>query len=347
MAIRIGINGFGRIGRLAYRYATEVEGVEIVAINDLVPADQLAYLLSHDTVHGLFPRRGEGKVVADGTTIKVLCGAGETCQQTTVMAIKDPTEIPWDDYKVDVVLECTGLFLSREKAELHFKGPKNQGVKRVILSAPAKDKDIRTVVYKVNETAITPEDRVISNSSCTTNCLAPVVSVLLDKFGIETIFFNTIHAFTNDQNIIDAPHKKDWRRARTGSANIIPTSTGADKAIAKIYPELVGKIKGVATRVPVPDGSATDVVVTLKRDTTVEEVNAALTEAANGRLNGILEAANDELVSSDIVGNRHSSIADLKQTNMLGGRTLRLLAWYDNEMGYSCRMIDLVKALLG
>lgn len=347
MAIRIGINGFGRIGRLAYRYATEVEGVEIVAINDLVPADQLAYLLSHDTMHGMFPRRGEGKVVADGNTLKVVCNEGGVVSQSVVTAIKDPTEIPWDDFKVDVVLECTGLFLDRAKAELHFKGPKNQGVKRVILSAPAKDKDIRTIVYKVNEASITPEDRVLSNSSCTTNCLAPVVSVLLDKFGIENIFFNTIHAFTNDQNIIDSPHKKDWRRARTGSANIIPTSTGADKAIAKIYPELVGRIKGVATRVPVPDGSATDVVVTLKRDTTVDEVNAALVEAANGRMKGILEAADDSLVSSDIVGNRHSSVADLQQTNMLGGRTLRLLAWYDNEMGYSCRMIDLVKYLLG
>jgi len=347
MAIRIGINGFGRIGRLAYRYATEIEGVEIVAINDLVPADQLAYLLSHDTVHGVFPRRGEGKVVADGNALKVVCSDGKVAAQSVVTAIKDPTEIPWDDYKVDAVLECTGLFLDRAKAELHFKGPKNQGVKRVILSAPAKDKDIRTIVLKVNEASITPEDRVLSNSSCTTNCLAPVVSVLLDKFGVENIFFNTIHAFTNDQNIVDAPHKKDWRRARTGSANIIPTSTGADKAVARIYPELVGHIKGVATRVPVPDGSATDVVVTLKRDTTVEEVNAALVEAANGRLHGVLEAADDFLVSSDIVGNRHSSVVDLQQTNLLGGRTLRLLAWYDNEMGYSCRMVDLVKYLLG
>jgi len=347
MALRIGINGFGRIGRLAYRYATCFDDVEVVAINDLVPADQLAYLLGHDTVHGLFPRRGEGKVVAEGNALMVLDKAGALKAKTDVLAIKDPAEIPWDDYKVDVVFECTGLFLGRDKAELHFTGAKNQGVKRVILSAPAKDKDIRTVVYKVNHDTIEAADRVISNSSCTTNCLAPVVSVIREQFGIENVFFNTIHAYTNDQNVIDSPHKKDFRRARTAAANIIPSSTGADKAIAKIYPDLVGHIKGVATRVPVPDGSATDMVFTLKVDTTVDAVKAALIAAANGPLAGVMEASDEALVSSDIVGNPNSSIVDLEQINMLGARTLRILSWYDNEMGYSCRMVDLVRSLHG
>ena len=347
MTLKIGINGFGRIGRLAYRYASQFNDVEVVAINDLVPAEQLAYLLGHDTVHGLFPMRGQGSVTATGNKLQVLDAAGQAQTSSEVTAHRDPAEIPWTDFGVDVVFECTGLFLTQEAGAKHFSGPKNSGVERVILSAPAKDAEIRTVVFKVNDDTITADDRVMSNSSCTTNCLAPIVSVMREAFGVDnvsSVYFNTIHAYTNDQNTVDGPHK-DPRRARAAAANIIPTSTGAAKAISKIFPELAGNIKGVATRVPVPDGSATDIVFSLKVDTDEETVIKALTAAAAGRLKGVLEASNDHLVSSDIVGNPHSSIADLQQTVVLAGKTVRVLSWYDNEMGYSCRMVDLARSL--
>jgi glyceraldehyde 3-phosphate dehydrogenase len=346
MTVRIGINGFGRIGRLAYRYATGFNDVEVVAINDLVPADQLAFLLAHDTVQGLFPLRGQGSVRAEGNVIQVLDAAGKVLRSTVVTAEKDPTQLKWDELKVDVVLECTGLFLGRDKAAMHYSGPANAGVKRVILSAPPKESDTRTVVLKVNHQTVTPDDRIVSNSSCTTNCIAPVFAVLHESFGVESAFFNTIHAYTNDQNVVDSPHKKDLRRARTAAANIIPTSTGADKAIMSIFPELKGKVKGFATRVPVPDGSVTDINFTVRAETTKEAVNAALQAAAEGKLKGILEFSMDPLVSSDIVGNPNSSIVDGQSTFVLG-KQVRVFAWYDNEWGYSCRMIDLVRALNG
>ena len=348
--LRIGINGFGRIGRLAYRYAAFMDDVEVVGINDLVDANQLAYLLGHDTVHGPFPSRERGgAVVADGDLLKVTDATGAVKTTAKVMAYRDPAEIPWDALEVDVVLECTGFFLSRETASAHFKGAGNQGVKRVVLSAPAKDADIRTVVMGVNDATVTDgeADRVISNASCTTNCLAPVVKVIHEAFTIKSLYFNTIHAYTNDQNTVDSPHKKDLRRARTAAANIIPTSTGAAKAIMKIYPELDGKMFGVATRVPVPDGSATDIVMQLAKPFTKEGVNAALKAAADGDLKGVLEYNLDHPVSSDIVGNPHSSVVDAEVTMVVDATTLRIMSWYDNETGYAYRLVDLVKRLHG
>ncbi len=326
MSTRVAINGFGRIGRLFLR-AVVKNGVdiEVVAVNDLTDAATLAHLLKYDSVHRIWPgeiSHTEDQIVFEGRSIKVLSAA-------------DVSLLPWRELGVDVVVECTGLYTERNKATQHL----DQGAKKVVISAPAKDPDI-TVVLGVNDADYDPaRHHIISNASCTTNCLAPVVKVLLDSFGIEQGFMTTVHAFTNDQRILDLPHK-DLRRARAASLSVIPTSTGAAKAIGLVLPELKGKLDGFAFRVPVPDGSVVDLVVNLEREVTAEEINAAVKAAAEGPLAGILRYTEEPLVSSDIVGDPHSAIFDAALT-MAMGRRAKVVMWYDNEWGYSSRLADL------
>jgi glyceraldehyde 3-phosphate dehydrogenase len=327
MAIRLGINGFGRIGRTVLRYAVKEKGIDIVAINDLTDAKTLAHLLKYDSVHGIFPGKVEynaNELIIIGKAIKIL-------------AIKNPEELPWKKEKVDVVLESTGLFTARAKAELHLKA----GAKKVIISAPATDEDI-TVVMGVNHTLYDPKKHnIISNASCTTNCLAPVAKVLQDSFGIEKGLVTTIHSYTNDQNILDLPHK-DLRRARAAAMSMIPTSTGAAKAVALVLPELKGKMDGMAVRVPTPNVSVVDLVATLKKKTDADKVNAALQKASKGALKGILGYSDEPLVSIDYNGNPLSSIVDASCTKVLDGNMVKVLSWYDNESGFSKRVIDLL-----
>ncbi|MFH0915363.1 MAG: type I glyceraldehyde-3-phosphate dehydrogenase [bacterium] len=326
MTTKVAINGFGRIGRLFLRAAAQNGAdIEVVAVNDLTDAATLAHLLKYDSVHGVWP--GE---VAHTTEEIVFEG-----RSITVLSAPDVALLPWRELGVDVVVESTGLYTERAKAALHL----DQGARKVLISAPAKDPDL-TVVVGVNDADYDPaRHHIISNASCTTNCLAPVVKVLLDSFGIEQGFMTTIHAFTNDQRILDLPHK-DLRRARAASLSIIPTSTGAARAIALVLPELKGKLDGFALRVPVPDGSVVDLVVTLERETTVEEINAAMKAAAEGPLAGVLRYTDEPLVSSDIVGDPHSSVFDSALT-MVMGRQAKLVMWYDNEWGFANRMVDL------
>jgi glyceraldehyde 3-phosphate dehydrogenase len=327
MAIRLGINGFGRIGRTVLRYAVKEKGIDIVAINDLTDAKTLAHLLKYDSVHGIFPGKVEynaNELIINGKAIKIL-------------AIKNPEELPWKKEKVDIVLESTGLFTARAKAELHLKA----GAKKVIISAPATDEDI-TVVMGVNHTLYDPKKHnIISNASCTTNCLAPVAKVLQDSFGIEKGLVTTIHSYTNDQNILDLPHK-DLRRARAAAMSMIPTTTGAAKAVALVLPELKGKMDGMAIRVPTPNVSVVDLVATLKKKTDADKVNAALAKAAKGPLKGILGYCDEPLVSIDYNGNPLSSIVDASCTKVLDGNMVKVLSWYDNESGFSKRVIDLI-----
>jgi len=327
MGIKVGINGFGRIGRSFLRACYGYEDIEIVAINDLTDTQTLAHLLKYDSVHGRFKGKVEAKdssLVVDGKEIRVF-------------SVKDPAEIPWGELGVDVVIESTGAFTSREKAELHLRDT----VKRVIISAPAKNPDI-TVVLGVNESMYDPEQhRIISNASCTTNCLAPTLKVLHEKFGVKRGYMVTVHAYTNDQRVLDLPHK-DLRRARASGINIIPTTTGAAKAIGEVIPELKGKLDGTARRVPVADGSLIDLTVVVENPpSSVEEVNRAFKEASENSLKGILEYTEDPIVSQDIVGNPHSAIFDAGLTQVLGD-LVHVGAWYDNEWGYSCRLRDLV-----
>lgn len=327
MGVRVGINGFGRIGRLFARAALE-KGVEIVAVNDLTSPAALAHLFKYDSIHRKYPGSvsyDEENIYIDGRKIRVFSEA-------------DPARIPWDEVGAEIVLESTGRFTAREKAELHLRGT----VKRVVISAPAKDADI-TVVMGVNHQQITDEHTVISNASCTTNCLAPMVSVLHRSFGVREGFMTTVHAYTNDQRILDAPHK-DLRRARAAAASIIPTSTGAAKAIGLVLPELAGKLDGVALRVPVTDGSIVDLNVYLEKDVTIEEINDAMKAAAEGELKGILEYSDEPLVSADIVGNPHSCIFDSLSTMKIGS-FYKVFGWYDNEWGYSNRLVDLINYL--
>ena len=327
MAIKVAINGFGRIGRLVLRRAYDFNDIEVVAINDLTDAATLAHLLKHDTVHGMFNRpveAKEGAFVIGGKEIRVL-------------AEKDPSKLPWKDLGVDVVIEGTGKFTTREKMWIHVAA----GAKRVILTAPAKDEIDATIVLGVNDSILTKEHLLISNASCTTNCLAPMVKVVNDAFGVEKGFMTTVHAVTNDQRVLDLEHK-DLRRARAAAWNIIPTTTGAARTVGKVIPELKGQLDGFAIRVPVPDGSVTDFVAVVKRETTVEEVNGAVKAAADGPLKGIVEYSAEPLVSSDIVGNAHSVIFDSKLT-MVKGTLVKVVGWYDNEWGYSCRVVDLVR----
>ncbi len=322
---RVAINGFGRIGRLTFRNLLKKNDIEVVAINDLTDNQTLAHLLKYDTMHGRF----EGAVSADDEYLHI------NGQKILGSAIKNPAECPWKDLGVDVVLECTGIFLSREKAELHLQA----GAKRVILSAPPKSDDIPTFVIGANHQDIKPTDTIISNASCTTNCLVPMIMTLDRAFGVEQLFMNTIHAYTADQNLQDAPHR-DLRRARAAAQNIVPTSTGAAKAVALVAPHLKGKIAAHSMRVPVATGSVTDCVCVIKKAATVEEINAVFKAAAESNLKGILEYTTDPIVSSDIVQNPHSCIFDAGLTQV-NGNTVRIVGWYDNEAGYSARLADL------
>ena len=328
MALRVAINGFGRIGRMVFRSALKEQNIEIVAINDLTDAATLAHLLKYDSVHGRF----DGTVEAKDNTIVV------NGKSITIYAIKNPAELPWADLKIDLVLESTGFFTSRDKAALHLQA----GAKKVIISAPATDPDL-TVVVGVNDSAYDPaKHHIVSNASCTTNCLAPVAKVLNDTFGIEKGLMTTIHSYTNDQNILDLPHK-DLRRARAAALSMIPTSTGAAKAVALVLPELKGKLDGFAIRVPTPNVSVVDLTVILKTPTDAAAVNAALKAASEGPLKGILGYTDEEVVSIDFNGCPLSSIVDSKCTKVIDGTLLKVLSWYDNEMGFSNRVIDLIK----
>lgn len=326
--MKVAINGFGRIGRLALKVLLEKPGVEVVAINDLTDNKTLAHLLKYDSVHGKF----NGTVEADDQFLYI---NGKKIHGT---AEKDPAQLPWKELGVDVVLESTGRFTDRDKAALHLKA----GARKVVISAPAKDEDM-TVVLGVNDDKLTGSETVISNASCTTNCLAPMVKVLDDNFGVESGFMTTVHAYTADQNLQDAPHK-DLRRARAAAYSIVPTSTGAAKAVGLVLPHLKGKLNGNALRVPIPDGSCTDFTVVLKKATTVEEINAAFKKASETHLKGILQYEEDPIVSIDIVGNAHSCIFDAQST-LVYGNTCKVLGWYDNEAGYSNRLADLMVLL--
>jgi glyceraldehyde 3-phosphate dehydrogenase (phosphorylating) len=330
MALRVAINGFGRIGRMVFRAALKEKGIDIVAINDLTDAKTLAHLLKYDSVHGSFSAKVEvrdGELVVNGKAIKVL-------------AMRNPEELPWKKEKIDVVLESTGLFTAREKAELHLKA----GAKKVIISAPASGEDI-TIVMGVNHTLYDPrKHNIISNASCTTNCLAPVAKVLHETFGIEKGLVTTVHSYTNDQNILDLPHK-DLRRARAAALSMIPTTTGAAKAVSLVLPELKGKLDGMAIRVPTPNVSVVDLVASLKKKTDAEKVNAALKKASKGALKGILGYCEEPLVSIDFNGNVLSSIVDAGCTKVIDGNMVKVLSWYDNEAGFSQRVVDLFKLI--
>jgi len=330
MGLRIGINGFGRIGRLVFKACQKDPDLEVVAINDLTDALTLAHLLKYDSVHGRYPL----PVKHDGDYLI----AGDL--KVRVFAEKDPAQLPWKDFNVDVVVESTGVFRKRSQIENHL----NAGAKKVILTVPAKDEIDNTVVLGVNDDTLKPSHRIISNASCTTNCLAPVAKVLHDKFGIKRGLMTTIHAYTNDQRILDLPHS-DLRRARAAAVSMIPTTTGAARAVGKVIPELKGKMDGMAIRVPTSDGSLVDLVAELEKNVTVDEINAAMKAAANGALKNILEYCEDPIVSVDIIGNPHSSIFDSLSTTVMDGNFVKVLAWYDNEWGYSCRTVDLVKKI--
>ena len=331
MSIKIGINGFGRIGRLVFRrMMTQQDIFEVVAINDLTDAKTLAHLLKYDSVHGRYNheiKSTENSIIIDGKEIRIY-------------AQRDPENLPWKELEVDLVVESTGLFRTKGKAEKHIKA----GAKKVIISAPAKDEVDATIVMGVNQNDLLPEHKIVSNASCTTNCLAPVAKVLNDNFGIESAIMTTVHSMTNDQKILDSPHS-DLRRARTASVNMIPTTTGAAIATTKVIPELKGKLDGMAIRVPTPDGSLVDLTFSTNKETTIEEINQVMKNAAENELKGILEYTEDPLVSTDIVGNPYSSIFDAKSTMKIG-KLFKILSWYDNEWGYSNRVVDLAAFML-
>lgn len=327
---RIAINGFGRIGRMTFQALLKYENIEIAAINDLTDAKTLAHLLKYDSVHGKF----DGTIIAEEQSITV------NNVKYKIYAEKDPANLPWKELGIDIVVECTGRFRKREDLNKHLTA----GAKKVVLSVPAaKAEDVdMTVVLGVNDHLLTADHKLVSNASCTTNCLAPVAKVLNDTIGIEHGLMNTIHSYTNDQIILDSPHK-DLRRARAAAVSIIPTSTGAAKALGLVIPELSGKLDGMSMRVPTPDGSAVDLTIKTKRNTTVEEVNKAMKEAANGSMKGILEYTEEPLVSVDIISNPHSSIFDSLLTQVIGGNLVKIISWYDNEYGYSQRLAQLAE----
>ncbi len=329
--IRIGINGFGRIGRCVFKNLLERPGVQVVAVNDLASLDDLAYLLKYDSVHGWYAK----KVSENGKNLRV----GD--REIPFFAEKDPSALPWGDLGAEVVIESTGAFRARERAALHLEG----GAKRVIISAPSPDAD-GMFVLGVNDQSYDPEKhRVVSMASCTTNCLAPVAKVLNEAFGVDHLMITTVHSYTSSQSLTDRPTRKR-RRGRAAAMSIVPTTTGAAQAAAVVYPELAGKMDGLALRVPVPDGSITDIVATLQQDVTVESVNAALSEAASkAPLKGILRVTGEALVSSDILGDPHSSIIDAESTMVLGDRMAKVLSWYDNEWGYSSRLADFAQLI--
>jgi glyceraldehyde 3-phosphate dehydrogenase len=329
MAVKVGINGFGRIGRLVFKRMMEVGGYEVMAINDITDSKTLAHLLKYDSVHRRFP----GEVSASENGIRV------NGKEIKVLAEKDPSRLPWKELNVEIAIESTGKFTKREQLELHL----NAGAKKVVLTAPPKDDLDAMIVLGVNENALKPEHKIISNASCTTNCLAPMVKVIDDAFGIKKGFMNTIHAYTNDQVMLDQPHK-DLRRARAGALSIIPTTTGAAKAVGKVLPHLKGKLDGFSLRVPVPDGSITDFTCILNKEATKEEINEAFKKASETNLKGYLEYCTDPIVSTDIIGNPASCIFDSLST-MSYGDIIKVVGWYDNEWGYSCRIVDLLKKI--
>ena len=328
MAVRVGVNGFGRIGRVFFRAALETPDIEVVGVNDLADAKTLAHLLKHDSVHGTL----DAEVGAKGEAIFV------NGREIRVCSAKDPATLPWTDMGVDIVVESTGIFRDKATSSKHLQA----GAKKVIITAPAKDPDI-TVVLGVNEQSYDPvKHALVSNASCTTNCLATVAKVLLDTFGIKRGFASTVHSYTNDQPIHDFPHK-DLRRARAGAVSMIPTTTGAATAVGLVLPELKGKLDGIAVRVPTANVSVVDLTVELGKPVTAAAVNDAFRAAAAGRLKGILDATDEELVSVDFNGDSHSSIVDLPSTAVVDGNLVKVLAWYDNEWGYSCRVRDLIR----
>ena len=330
MTIRVAINGFGRIGRMVVRAVNKNPNVNIVAINDLVPPDNLAYLLKYDSTHGIFDgevRAEENGIMVDGN--KVEC-----------MSERNPADLPWGKLNVDYVIESTGLFTTSEKAEEHLKA----GAKKVVISAPAKSPEISTLVMGVNNEKYDPNsDNVVSNASCTTNCLAPIVKVVLDNYGIEEGLMTTVHSVTSTQPTVDGPSKKDWRGGRGGPQNIIPASTGAAKAVALCIPEIAGKLTGMSMRVPTPNVSVVDLTVKLSKSTSYEEICAAMKSASEGPLKGVLGYTEDDVVSSDFIGSPFSSIFDAGAGIALNDKFFKLISWYDNEMGYSCRLIDLIE----
>ncbi len=330
MSIKVAINGFGRIGRLVFKAAFEDKDIEFVAVNDLTDAKTLAHLLKYDSVHGKFP----AEVHAEGDTIVV----GD--RRLKVLAIKDPATLPWKELGVEYVIESTGVFRKREQIAKHLEA----GAKKVLLTVPAKDEIDNTIVLGVNDEQLRPTDKIVSNASCTTNCLGPIVKVLHDTFGMKRGLMTTVHSYTNDQRILDLPHS-DLRRARSAAVSMIPTTTGAARAIGKVIPELNGKLDGMSVRVPTPDGSLVDLVAELKRDVTIEEVNEAMKKAAEGPMKGILQYCEDPVVSVDIIGNPHSSIFDSLSTFVVDGNFVKVLSWYDNEWGYSNRCVDLLKKM--
>ncbi|GJQ57258.1 MAG: type I glyceraldehyde-3-phosphate dehydrogenase [Candidatus Scalindua sp. AMX11] len=328
MTIKVGINGFGRIGRNVFRVIAKESNVEVVAINDLTDSKTLSILLKYDSVHGRF----DGTIDVKDNAL-VING-----KEITLLKERDPAQLPWGNLGVDVVVESTGIFTKRSDCEKHLQA----GAKKVILSAPSKEKLDATIVFGINNHDLKPEHKIISNASCTTNCLAPIAKTLNDNFGIEKGLMTTIHAYTNDQRVTDLMHS-DLRRARAAAVNIIPTTTGAAKAIGEVIPELKGKLDGMAMRVPVVNGSVTDLVVSLKKDVSIDDVNSAMKNAADNHLKGIMEYCEDPIVSSDIIGNTHSCIFDVRSTYVTGGNLVKVIGWYDNEWGYSTRMVDLIQ----
>ena len=326
--MRVAINGFGRIGRSVFRILEDTPGIDVVAINDLFDREALRYLLNYDTVMGPFGK----SLTLEGDEFVTPKG------RVKLLSERNPADLPWGELGIDAVVESTGVFRARAQLQQHL----DAGAGRVVLTVPAKDTIDYTVVLGVNDDGLLPEHRIVSNASCTTNCLAPMASVLHREFGISEGVINTVHAYTNDQRLADVPHS-DWRRSRAAAENIIPTSTGAAKAVGEVLPELKGRLHGIAARVPVPDGSVVDLFVKLARDVTIDEVNTVVqAAAASEHLRGILQFTDEPIVSSDIIGNSHSSIYDSSFSAVTGGRYLRVLNWYDNEWGYSCRVCDLL-----
>ncbi len=329
--MRVAINGFGRIGRSVFRILNDRENVSVVAINDIADNDAMVYLLKYDTVMGRF----NDSVKLDGDVMKT------SRNSVKMIAERDPSQLPWDRLSVDVVIEATGIFRTRQQIQQHI----DAGASRVILTVPAKDEIDYTLVIGVNDDELTADHKIISNASCTTNCLAPMAKILNDNFGIEYGVINTIHAYTNDQRLADVPHS-DWRRSRAAAENIIPTTTGAAKAVGKVLPELKGKLDGIAMRVPVPDGSVVDSVFRLNKDVTVDEINETVLNASKtDSMNRVVEYSTLPVVSTDIIGNPHSSIFDAPFTKVIEGSLIKTLNWYDNEWGYSNRVVDLVNIL--
>ncbi|MCK4966176.1 type I glyceraldehyde-3-phosphate dehydrogenase [bacterium] len=331
MSVKIGINGFGRIGRLVFRAGLEKDNIEFVGINDLTDAKTLAHLLKYDSTHGKFP----GTVEVKGSSIVV------NGKEIKITAEKDPAQLPWKELGAQIIVESTGVFRKKEQIVKHIEA----GAEKVILTVPAKDEIDATIVLGVNDSTLTGNEKVLSNASCTTNCIAPMVKVLQDSFGIVKGLMTTIHGYTNDQRLLDFPHG-DLRRARSAALSVIPTTTGAAAAVGKIIPELNGKLDGFAMRVPVPDGSIVDFVAEMKKDVTKEEVNAAMKAAADGPMKGVLEYCTDPIVSVDVIGNSHSCIFDADLTLVMEGNLVKVIGWYDNEWGYSVRVIDLIEKII-